>query len=523
MTTEIDLALVNARMITMDDPLSGLAWITINKDRITGIGSGKLPVEIAQSVKNYINCEGNTLIPGFHDAHCHVLSSSTSLLAVDCSPKNVSSISGIKDLLIERRSKSGSNNWIRGFGYNEFYLDEKRHPTRWDLDEAVPDRPVKLLHRSGHATVLNSTALDLVNIDRNTPDPVYGVIDRHHETGDPTGLLLEMGRYLDSVIPIHTRGELEDALLLFDQRCLSLGITSLQDATAGNGIEQWRLFSDLSRLGQITPSLTIMPGIENLSSFLDEGLSFGYQSGNLRVGAAKLVINLTTGDMQPPPKRLLELMKYANHVGFQVAIHAVESESVRAAITAIQQSEIEGISNSRRHRIEHCSECPTDLINEIVKSGISVVTQPGFIFYHGQRYLAETEINRIPWLYRIGSLQESKTTLAAGSDSPVIEPNPLVGIYAAVSRRTNSGDTVTPSEAISAHSALRMYTLGSATVNFQEHEKGSITVGKIADLALLDDNLILSKPEHIPDIRVMMTIVRGKVAWTHESFIPFTG
>ncbi|SVE58757.1 uncharacterized protein METZ01_LOCUS511611, partial [marine metagenome] len=174
-TTEIDLALVNARMITMDGPLSGLAWITINEDRITGIGSGKLPVEIAQSVKNYINCEGNTLIPGFHDAHCHVLSSSTSLLAVDCSPSNVSSISGIKDLLIERRSKSGSNNWIRGFGYNEFYLDEKRHPTRWDLDEAVPDRPVKLLHRSGHATVLNSTALDLVNIDRNTPDPVYGV------------------------------------------------------------------------------------------------------------------------------------------------------------------------------------------------------------------------------------------------------------------------------------------------------------------------------------------------------------
>ena len=521
MRTEIDLALVNTRMITMDTPLRGLAWITINEGRITGIGSGKLPAKLARNVKNYINCEGKTLVPGFHDAHCHVLSSSTSLLAVDCSPSNVSSISGIKDLLIEKRSKSSNNNWIRGFGYNEFYLDEKRHPNRWDLDEAVPDRPVKLLHRSGHAIVLNSTALNLVNINRNTPDPVYGVIDRHHGTGDPTGLLLEMDRYLDSVIPLHPRDELEEALRLFNQRCLSFGITSLQDATANNSVEQWRLFSDLSRQGRITPSLTLMPGIESLPSFLNEGLSFGYQSGNLRVGAAKLIINQTTGDMQPPPKQLLELIKYANHVGFQVAIHAVESESVRAAITAIQQAETEEISNDRRHRIEHCSECPTDLINEISKSGISVVTQPGFIYYHGQRYLAETEITRIPWLYRIGSLQESKTTIAASSDSPVIEPNPLMGIYAAVSRKTNSGDTVLPSEAISAHSALRMYTLGSATVNFQEHEKGSITVGKIADLALLDEDPILSKPENIPDIKVMMTIVRGKVAWRHESFIPF--
>ena len=521
MTTEIDLALVNAQMITMDGPLSGLGWITINDGRITGIGRGELPTQIARTVKNYINCEGNTLIPGFHDAHCHVLSGSTSLLAVDCSPSNVSSISGIQNLLIERKSKSGSNNWIRAFGYNEFYLDEKRHPNRWDLDQAVPDRPVKLLHRSGHATVLNSTALNLVNINRNTPDPVYGVIDRHPETGDPTGLLLEMGRYLDSVIPVHPRDELEDALTLFNQRSLSLGITSLQDATASNGIEQWRLFSDLSDLGRITPSLTLMPGLENLSGFLDQGLSFGYQSGNLRVGAAKLIINLTTGDMQPTPKQLLELIKYANQTGFQVAIHAVESESVRAAITAIQQAGTECISNTRRHRIEHCSECPTDLMYEIVKSGISVVTQPGIIYYHGQRYLAETEVTRIPWLYRIGSLHESKATIAAGSDCPVIEPNPLIGIYAAVSRLANSGDVVLPSEAISPHSALKMYTLGSATVNFQENEKGSITVGKIADLALLDDNPILSKTEHIPNIKVMMTIVRGEVAWRHESFIPF--
>ena len=155
-----------------------------------------------------IDCQGGTLVPGFHDAHCHILAAAASLLAVDCSPAAVSSIEDIKERIRERAADAPPDGWIRGVGYNEFYLSEKRHPTRWDLDAAVPDRPVRLTHRSGHAVALNSRAMALAAIGSDTPDPPNGVIERDGVTGEPTGLLLEMDRLpggRDSAA-VHARG-----------------------------------------------------------------------------------------------------------------------------------------------------------------------------------------------------------------------------------------------------------------------------------------------------------------------------
>ena len=489
------------------------SWVAVGDGRISGVGRGAPPSGLMgrQGVRA-IDCEDGTLIPGFHDAHCHILATASALLAVDCSPAAVASIKEIGERLRQRASVAPPAAWIRGAGYNEFYLAERRHPDRRDLDAAVPDRPVRLAHRSGHAHVLNSQALALAGIGPDTPDPVGGVIDRDPATGEPTGLLLEMDGYLDGVVPPLSRAELCEGISLFNAQCLSLGITALQDASPGNSPERWRLFQEVREQGLLTPSLTLMAGASHLPDFLREGFSFGYESGGVRLGAAKIMLTMTTGSLRPSPEELARMVDDADRAGFQVAIHAVEAEAVEAAVEAICV-QTGGRASARRHRIEHCSECPPWLSARLAGCGITVVTQPGFVYHSGDRYLAEVDAERLLWLYTTGSLRAMGVRVAAGSDAPVAPLDPMAGIYAAVTRRSSSGAALVPGEAVDVESAMRMYTLDSAYACMQERERGSIAAGKRADLALLDRDPTSIAPEEIKDTSVLMTIAGGRVAW----------
>ena len=506
-----DLLLYNANVITLDASLPRASWVAVSGGLIAGVGLGKPPREWTGSAARAIDCQGGTLIPGFNDAHCHILAMAAALLAVDCSPSAVSSIEDIKARLKARAVGAPTDFWIRATGYNEFYLQEKRHPTRFDLDAAVPDRPVRLTHRSGHAVALNSRALALAGITRDTPDPTYGVIDRD-DTGEPTGLLLEMDDYLEGVVPPLSQEEIHAGIKLFNEQCLALGITSLQDATPGNSPERWRLFQEIKEQGILTPSLTLMAGASHLSRFLEEGFAFGYAGPGIRLGAAKVMLTMTTGSLNPPREELHRIVGEAHRSGFQVAIHAVEMEAVEAAIEAISLQTKES-GTTLRHRIEHCSECPPLLVERIARGGITVVTQPGFVYYSGERYLSEVAGERRAWLYAIGSLSAAGVPLAAGSDAPVVPLDPIAGIYAAVTRRAQSGDHVLPHESVGVEDALRIYTLGSAYASFEEQATGSIEKTKRADLTLLDKDLTTIPPEEIKATRALMTVARGEVVW----------
>ena len=512
MATTPDLILYNANVITLGATFHRASWVAVSDGVIVGLGLGELPRDLMSGRAKAIDCQGGTLVPGFNDAHCHILAAATSLLAVDCSPSAVSSIGEIAESLRSRSADSPAAAWIRGTGYNEFYLREKRHPTRWDLDAAVPDRPVRLTHRSGHAVVLNSLALALAGITSDTTDPTYGVIDRDPESGEPTGLLLEMDDYLEGIVPPLSGEEVNAGVRLFNEQCLASGITSLQDATPGNSVERWRLFEELKERGLLTPDLTLMAGATHLGGFHEEGFAFGHSGVGMRLGAAKVMLTMTTGSLSPSREELQAIVGDAHRSGFQVAIHAVEMEAVEAAIEAIGL-QAQGTGASLRHRIEHCSECPQHVVEKLAGYGITVVTQPGFIYYSGERYLSEVEEDRQPWLYPIGSLQAAGVPLAAGSDAPVAPLDSIAGIYAAVTRRAASGNVVLPNEAVGVENALRMYTLGSAYASFQEHKRGSIEAGKRADLALLDRDPMAIDPEDIRNTRVVMTIAGGEVVW----------
>ncbi len=307
--------------------------------------------------------------------------------------------------------------------------------------------------------------------------------------------------------------ELNRGMALANDHYLSYGITSLQEATVGNDISQWQTFHRFIDTDKLKSRVSMMFGIDSLSQFQETGLTPRSGDSRLRLGGIKIMLNETTGSLQPPQPELNQQAFNAHKTGFQLAIHGIEPGTVEAAIAALEYAHSHLPRADRRHRLEHCSVCPPPLLERLVKLQAVIVTQPPFIYYNGERYLSQVPADQLPWLYRIKSFIDNGLVVAGSSDSPVAIDNPSVGIYAAVARCAESGQQLLPQERISAEQAIAMYTTNAAFASFEEDIKGSITPGKLADIVVLSNDPIRLPPEQIKDIRVEMTIIGGKVAW----------
>ncbi len=202
-----------------------------------------------------------------------------------------------------------------------------------------------------------------------------------------------------------------------------------------------------------------------------------------------------------------------HEAGLQAVLHAIEGKAIEAACDAIEYTLGRSHRSDHRHRIEHCSVCPEPLARRIASLGIRVVTQPSFIYYNGERYLKTVPDVNLKHLYPIATLMKHGVKVSGSSDFPIVPPNPMMGIYAAVSRKAENGDVVLPEESISALEALRMYTDYAAEVSYEEMIKGSIMPGRLADLVVLSDDPTKLPPDEIKDIRVEMTILNGEIVW----------
>ncbi len=513
MTIVADIILHNANVLTLDPERPRAQCVAVKGEKIIWVGSNDALQDLQGRKTQKIDCHGKTLIPGFNDAHCHILASASNILSVDCSPSSVASIAHIKAQIHAQAQKLPKGSWIRATGYNEFYLAEKRHPNRWDLDEAAPHHPVKLLHRSRHACVLNSVALSLVDISTESPEPPGGMIDRDLNSGEPNGILFEMNAYIDKKVPPLSPKEFEKGVKLAIEQFLSFGITSLQDATVHNGLTEWHTFQALKKGKSLVPRVSMMMGIDALEELQDSRFPPHYGNDGMRLGAVKIILTEATGSLHPSQEVLNGKVLQAHRAGYQVAIHAVEESTVEAATLAIENALNQAPVRCHRHRIEHCSVCPPALLERLKSIHAIVVTNPSFIYYSGERYLKTVSKEQQRWLYRIGAFLDNGLMSAAGSDSPVSPINPLVGIYAAVDRKAENGDEIVPEERVSPLEALRMYTQNAAYASFDEGLKGSISTGKLADLALLSADPTQVLPEEIKDIQVEITIAGGRIAW----------
>lgn len=509
-----DLVLHNANVLTMDPRCPRAGAVVCRDGRILRVNPGLDASLFEAKGSMVLDCRGRTVVPGFIDSHTHFLAYASSLISVDCGPEVVKSIAEIRDAIAQRARRTPEGQWVRATGYNEFYLAESRHPNRRDLDGATRHHPVKLIHRSGHACVLNSYAMGLAGITNETPEPEAGMIERDLETGEPNGLFIEMDDWLEERLGPATRvGEMAEAVRLASERYISLGITSFHEASPCNSLQRWGLFQHLKMEGGLSPRITMMPGHGHIQEMVDAGLGFGAGDEDLKVGHAKVMLSQTSGRLLPSQEELRAIVLSAASRGFPVAIHAVEEVEIEAAINALEWLTEQAPDSGLRHRIEHCSLCPAGLRERLKRLGIVVVTQPGFIYYSGERYLCQVSAEQIPWLYPIKSWLELGLRVAGSSDSPVAPPDPLVAMRAAVTRRSARGDGVGAGAGISALEALEMYTIEGAYASGQEGSMGRIAPGMLADMAVLSDDPTRGPPEDMAGVKVWGTILGGELIW----------
>jgi predicted amidohydrolase YtcJ len=509
-----DLILYNANVITIDPLRPRAELVAVNGNIIAAVGDKDLLGKLREPRTQVIDCGGGTVLPGFVDAHCHIYAYASNFVSLRLSPyESIRSIADMQQRLRDYCLKLPSGAWVRGKGYNEFYLSEKRHPNRWDLDAAAPLHPVAITHRSGHAHALNSLALRLVGIAESTGDPPDGMMDRDPVTGQPTGILYGMGAYLSAKIPPMEEAEIERGLALVNEKLLSYGITSVQDASTANDRNRWLLTEEIKARGVFKPRLSMMLGRKGFEESLQKAFVSRYDKADMKLGGVKIMVGRITGDLNPSQEELNEQIASIHEAGFQAVIHAVEEPEIEAACNAIAYALRRYPRLDHRHRIEHGSICSPPLMRKIAALGIVIVTQPAFIHYHGDRYLAEVPRDQWPHLYAMRSFLRNGLMVGCGSDFPVVDPNPLVSIGAAVTRKTQTGETVTAQQSITVSEALMAHTLGAAAAGFEEGIKGSISPGKVADLVVLSEDPFTVDPDQIKNIQVQRTILDGMVAW----------
>lgn len=496
------LALFNARVLTMDRRQPRAQAVALDAGRICAVGSNATVREQAGPGTETIDCGGALLVPGLIDAHAHLLAQAVALQQVDCSPVGTASIEQLVQRLRTAAERLPEGVWLRGRGYHEATVEERRHPTRRDLDRAAPNRPLRLIHASGHASVLNSIALALAGIDSGSEEPPGGTIDRELGTGEPSGLLIEMEDVLDRLLPEPDPAATESLLARLSERLLAAGVTSVQDLGHRNDRRRAEFLSGLVRSGRFRPRLTLATGYDAFAS------GECAEADGISRGPIKIMLNETGESLRPAVAELTERLQRIQRAGRQAAIHAVEARAITAALAAIETAQQESGSTERRHRIEHASLTPPTLACDIAARGAVVVSNPAFLFAHGDRYLQMVPEKELPALYNVAGLLRAGAHVAAGSDCPLAPPEPLLGIVAVQGRRTRGGARV-PGEGIGLQAALSLYTATAAYAVCEDRQKGRLRPGLFADLVLLGgpaDNL---KPR--------MTILGGQIVWQERA------
>jgi len=494
LVSQISLILHNARVLTMEPSAPTAGAVAIRADRIAAVGGDDAVCALAGERTTILDCGGRVVLPGFIDAHLHILAAAASSAEIDCA---AGSIGELADAVGAAAESVLQGSWLRGGGYHEADLREGRHPNRHDLDRAVPNLPVRVTHVTGHASALNSEALKQLGIGIATQEPAGGQLERDAETGEPTGVLLEMEDWLDRRMPTRDLQEIEAGVRQLSSRLLAAGVTSVQDMGHRNNGARARLLAEFVERRVFQPRITLATGYEAFTAG-DYAVAPGFGRGPV-----KIMLNETGGKLTPDAPELARRIREVHCAGGQVAIHAIEPRAIEAALDGIAAAQAED-GRRARHRIEHASITPPDIAGRMARLETVVVSNPAFVYEHGDRYLSTVERDHIPYLYDVAGLREAGVCVAAGSDSPVAPPEPNIGIIAALSRRTRSGARLA-GMTMELERALESFTSAAAFAVGEALDKGRIAAGMLADLVVVDGDGKRLEP--------VITVLGGEVVW----------
>ncbi|MCJ7608466.1 amidohydrolase [Candidatus Bathyarchaeota archaeon] len=534
-----DLALINGKIVTMDKSHTIAQAVATKWGRILAVGTDGDIKEHIGAETHVIDLLGRTVIPGMIDTHCHMVATGISNTTdVDLGEEaGVRSIADLKKRIAEKAIQAKPGEWVAGVREDDQKLAEKRHPDRFDLDQAAPDNPVIVSTVGGHYYIANTQALRKAGITRETPDPVGGVIERDKQ-GEPTGGLHEKAlelvtaakaRAKEGASSDDAREEAIEGVKRILQSNASTGLTCVYDMVDG---VQLRTVLDLKNRGSLPirvrmdveialqPELDILGITQGLGDEFARicGLKFFFDGAvSARTAAVAEAYNDRPGYMgvlsttrEIAHKTILEAVRR----GHRVSAHANGERAITMYLDIIAEAQAKYPRPDSRNRVIHCSVLTPDLVNRIRKLGLLPTIFGPYPYYHGDKLIPAFGPERLERMFAARWLLDAGIKVAAHSDHDASPYPPLMAIHALVNRRTRTGKPLGQSQRISVTEALSLYTSNAAYHSFDENDLGSIESGKLADMVILGIDLLTAPSETIKDIPVDATIMGGRI--THE-------
>jgi hypothetical protein len=533
-----DLVLFNGKIVTVDDAFSIRQAIAIKDGRILTVGGNELRNQY--SAARTIDLRGRMVMPGFHDTHIHLGGHSRRYIDLN----DTTSLKQLKEQVSAKAKELGPNEWITGGGWDEYHFtDGEKKPLRGDLDAAAPNNPVVLVRAGGHSSVGNSKALEQADINSATPDPPRGLIEKD-SSGAPNGVIRERNDLYMRLVPKDKPADVRESLLADVRKQLQLGITSVIEA--GSSVDpdvvgsyaEWELLyqkhgTDLPRasvqVGYPSPQGEAKLGAMRLKEF---GKKTGDGNDRLRVGSIGEMA--ADGGFTGPtawslvdykglpgfrgrafftPEQIHANIEEGHKLGWQFGIHAIGDAAIKMTVDALDDVITKYPRADHRHYLCHFTVLPPAHTMELMaKDKIHIAQQPNFTYNLEGRYVETLEGNRLATNNAITTpVKKYGLFMAFGSDNLPI--GPMVGLYAAVTRKGESGKVYGAGEAVSIKEAITMYTRNGAFLTREEKIKGTLEPGKLADMIVLPEDLLNVPPEKVLNMKVDMTIVGGKVLY----------
>jgi predicted amidohydrolase YtcJ len=506
--------------------------VAVGRGRIRAVGSAADIRALAGPGTREVALRGRSLLPGFIDAHCHLTGLGMAMVSIDCKALGMQSIEALQKAVYERAATQPPGTWIRGRGYDQTRLREGRHPNRDDWDAVAPDHPVIFTRTCGHIASVNSRALMAAGITDRTPDPTGGRYDR--DAGRNLGVAYETAQTPLQMAALPTAEEFGAALMRASAAYLAAGCTSVHDAGGLVG-PAFGPCQDLVEAGRLKLRIYAFATVNSLQhpvmGVLGAGLRSRLGDERLRLGAFKVMTDgsssgPTAATRQPytsnsqdcgilywDQQGLDDLLGRAHRQGFQCTVHAVGDRAIEQTLNALARAQRECPRDGLRHRIEHCAICPPDLRDRVRAQHIVPAMQPAFFWEFGDGYIQNYGRPRADTMFPVKSLIAAGVPVAGSSDAPVTHYAPLFGIEQALTRKTMAGDVCGPDECLDLTTAIRMHTINGAFASFEEGFKGSLEVGKAADLVILADDLSRVPVEQLRHVDVAMTVIGGEVVY----------
>jgi predicted amidohydrolase YtcJ len=535
-TQAADLVLFNGKIVTVDDAFSIRQAIVIKDGRILAVGGNELRNQYTAA--RAIDLRGRMVMPGFHDTHVHLGGHSRRYIDLN----DTKSLVELKQQVSDKAKELGPGEWITGQGWDEYHFTEQKKPLRGDLDAAAPNNPVVLTRAGGHSSVGNSKALELADINKATPDPERGLIEKD-SSGEPNGVIRERSDLYTRLVPKDKPAEVRASLLENVRDQLKLGITSVIEAgsfvdpNVVGSYAEWELLyqkhgPDLPRasiqVGYPSPAGEAKAGAVKLKEF---GKKTGDGNDRLRVGSigemaadggftGPTAWSLVDYKGQPgfrgraffTPEQIHANIEEGHKLGWQFGIHAIGDAAIAMTVEALNTVLHDYPRSDHRHYLCHFTVLPPERTLELMANDkILIAQQPNFTYNLEGRYVETLEGKRLATNNALTTPIKKGIFMAFGSDNLPI--GPMVGLYAAITRKGESGKVYGPGEAVSIKDAVTMYTRSGAFLTREEKIKGTLEPGKLADMIVLPEDLLNVAPEKVLNMKVDMTIVGGKVLY----------